>query len=383
MFQLPQFYQDHLKKQFNLPQYLTLCILVNLLQNLKTVRLEEIAKRFPYPIKLRSRIKKLQRFLSLENWKIETIWFPISNSWIINQWESKKVIYLVIDRTQWQNINILMVSLVYNQRAIPVYFTLLDKKGSSNLCEQKQVLEPSINLLIEYKIIVLGDREFCSVDLAKWLSVEKQVYLSLRLKKNEYVELETDIWFRLSELGLRPGFSVYYGGIKVTKTKGFSGINLAAKWKRNYGNKSSKEPWFILTNLENMSETISAYSKRMGIEKMFRDLKLGGYNLESTKVENERLISLIILIILAYSYSTFIGEEIKRKGISEYLVRPTEKGRRYKRYSDFSIGLNAIKWLSEICFFQEQLEELTSLFPQKHSYYPQGMRAISLIQSAL
>ncbi len=34
-------------------------------------------------------------------------------------------------------------------------------------------------------------------------------------------------------------------------------------------------------------------------------------------------------------------------------------------------------------FFQEQLEELTSLFPQKHSYYRQGMRAISLIQSAL
>ncbi len=132
-----------------------------------------------------------------------------------------------------------------------------------------------------------------------------------------------------------------------------------------------------------MSETISAYSKRMGIEEMFRDLKLGGYNLESTKVNNERLISLIILITLSYSYSTFIGEEIKRKGISEYLVRPTEKGRRYKRYSDFSIGFNAIKWLSEICFFQEQLDELTSLFPQKQSYYRQGMRAISLIQSAL
>lgn len=53
-----------------------------------------------------------------------------------------------------------MGSLVYNHRAIPVYFTLLDKKGSSNLSEQKQVLEPSINLFIEYKIIVLGDRNF-------------------------------------------------------------------------------------------------------------------------------------------------------------------------------------------------------------------------------
>ena len=82
-------------------------------------------------------------------------------------------------------------------------------------------------------------------------------------------------------------------------------------------------------------------------------------NIYSTKVNNERLISLIILITLSYSYSTFIGEKIKRKGISEYLVRPTEKGKRYKRCSDFSIGLNALKWLSEIWFFQEQLDELT------------------------
>ena len=99
-------------------------------------------------------------------------------------------------------------------------------------------------------------------------------------------------------------------------------------------------------------------------------------------MENERLISLIILITLAYSYSTFIGEQIKRKGISEYLVRPREKGRSYKRHSDFSIGLNALNFLDGISFFQKQLEELTSLFPQKNRYYRQGMRAISLIQSS-
>jgi len=47
------------------------------------------------------------------------------------------------------------------------------------------------------------------------------------------------------------------------------------------------------------------------------------------------------------------------------------------------MGLDAIKWLSEICLFQEQLEELTSLFLQKHFYYRQDMRTISLVQSAL
>ena len=383
MFQLPPIYQQHLKNQFNLTQYLTIYILVNLLQNLKTVRLEEIARRFPFPIKLRSRIKKLQRFLSLKQWNIISVWFPLIKQYIIERWKTGTTIYLVIDRTQWGTINILMISLIYNNRAIPVYFELLNKKGSSNLEEQKQVLSPSLNLFKEYKIVVLGDREFCSVDLAKWLSSMKGVYFSLRLKKNEYVELETDIWFRLDELCLQPGMSFYIQGIKVTKSKGFSGGNLVGKWRRNYRQKSSKEPWFLLTNLDSLSDSISAYKKRMGIEEMFRDLKLGGYNLESTNLKNERLTALIIIITLAYSHSTFMGEKIKNKGISEYLVRPTEKGRNYKRHSDFSIGLNASNFLDGIHFFQKQIEELTSLFPQKNRYYRQGIRAISLIQSAL
>ncbi len=153
---LPHLYQENLKKQFNFSEYLTLCILLNLLHNLKNVRLEEIARRFPYPIKLRSRIKKLQRFLSLKKWTIEQVWFPIIKSLISDSYSENNFIYLVIDRTQWGVINILMVSIIHNNRAIPIYFDLLNKKGSSNFQEQKEVLEPSLNLLKEYKIVVLG-----------------------------------------------------------------------------------------------------------------------------------------------------------------------------------------------------------------------------------
>lgn len=383
MFKLPEFYSNHLKKQFNYPQYLILSILINLLENLKIVRLEELARRFPYPIKLKSRVKKLQRFLSLKQFKLNSLWFPIIKAWIETEWKPGEVIYLVIDRSQWGKINLLMVSIVYNHRAIPLYFCLLDKKGNSNLAEQKKVLSPTLTLLKGYKIVVLGDREFCGVKLAKWLSQEEKVYLSLRLKKNEYVELEGEFWFQLSELGLEPGISLYYQGIKVTKTKGFSGFNLAAKWRRNYRGKSSKEPWYILTNLDSLSAATSAYSKRMGIEEMFRDFKLGGYSLESTNVENERLISLILLITLAYSFSTFTGQKIKDKGVAEYVTRPTEANRKYRRHSNFSIGLNGINWLESLAFFHDEMQELISLYPEKKDYYRQGLRAASLIQSAL
>ena len=60
--------------------------------------------------------------------------------------------YLVIDRSQWRAINLLMVSIVYAQRAIPVYFTLLPKKGNSNLEQQQQVLSQGYFILKRDKI---------------------------------------------------------------------------------------------------------------------------------------------------------------------------------------------------------------------------------------
>ena len=251
---LPDFYSQHLQKHFSQPQYLLLVILIHLLPNLQTVKLESLARSFPYPILERSRVKKIQRFLSLPQLKVKTIWFPIVFNWIEQQWNSGEVIHLVIDRSQWRTINLLMVSVVYRRRSIPINFTLLEKKGNSNLSQQQQVLSPVLELLSHYKIIVLGDREFCGVDLARWLSVDQQVYLSLRLRKSAYVELEPQIWFQLKQLGLVPGMSLYYQGIKVTKTKGFGGFNLAAKHKRTYRNSSSIEPWYLLTNLGSLSE---------------------------------------------------------------------------------------------------------------------------------
>ena len=276
-----------------------------------------------------------------------------------------------------------MVSLMYDKRGIPIYFRLLPKKGNSNLAEQKKVLSPVFQLLKGFKIVVLGDREFCSVELGKWLSEPEKIYFSLRLKKNEYVELESQIWFQLKELGLSPGTALFYEGIRVTKTKGFGGFNLAAKYGRDYRQKSCKEPWYILTNLGTLSAATSAYSKRMGIEEMFRDFKRGGYNLEITQVTGDRLIALILLISLAYCLSTFNGKSIKCKGVSNYVARPTEPRRTYRRHSNFSIGLHGPNWVDSMVFFPDLVQELLRFSTGKNDYYRQGMRAASLIQSAL
>lgn len=54
-----------------------------------------------------------------------------------------------------------MISLVSEHRAIPIYFELLPKLGSSGLAEQLALIAKVLPLLKEYKKVVLGDREFC------------------------------------------------------------------------------------------------------------------------------------------------------------------------------------------------------------------------------
>jgi hypothetical protein len=66
---------------------------------------------------------------------------------------------LVIDRTQWKDRNLMMLSLVWGQHALPVYWQLLSTKGSSNLAAQTKVLAPVVRLLRPYRVVLLGDRE--------------------------------------------------------------------------------------------------------------------------------------------------------------------------------------------------------------------------------
>lgn len=377
----PIFYQAHLESQLSRSQYLILSILINLLQSLKQVSLEALATAFPFPVLFDSRRKKIQRFLSFPQLNIETIWLPIIKSWLADDFPLHQVIYLVIDRTSWGKINLLMISLVWEKRAIPIYFELLTKLGSSNFEEQKAVISRVLPLFRGYKTVVLGDREFCSVTLGNWLRQEK-LYFCLRLRKDEFVELANGMWLQLSNLGLAPGVSFYLQGVKVTKTKGFIGFNVACKWKRKYQGWHPEEGWFILSNLENLDAAITAYKRRFRIEEMFRDFKSGGYNLEGTGASGQRLISLILLIAIAYTSATMQGKKIKRMGIQKYVGRVKERSRTQRRHSSFYIGLYGQIWVN----FMEQCNELVAslmkLNINKRPFYQQGLRAMKLIISA-
>jgi hypothetical protein len=377
---IPTFYRLHLEKKLTLAQFKLIEILLPVIQSEKQIRLERLSRVFPSLITSESRRRKLQRFLDLPNLTISLIWFPLITYWLTTYCRVGTRLSIAIDRSQWGYINLFMVSLIWEKRAIPLYWSLLPKLGNSNFESQTTNLEQILPLFSEYKLIVLGDREFCSVDLGNWLK-SKGVSFCLRLKKNHCIEMEHLIWQRLDELGIVPGTSLYIQGKRVRKTRPATGFELACKWKRNYGKSQVKEAWFILTDLGSLPAAINAYKQRMGIEEMFRDCKKGGYDLEGTSLKGNRLINMILLMTLAYSSAIFQGTEVRKKQVQKYVSRRKEPKKKYRRRSTFGVGVDAKKWVDYLEQYAVEMQQLMNLTPSKRRFYEQGLRAATLIRS--
>lgn len=273
-----------------------------------------------------------------------------------------------------------MISIVYDKRAIPIYWKLFPKLGSSSFTEQTKLLAKVFPLLTMNKTVVLGDREFCSAQFANWLR-KKNLYFCLRLKKSEYIQVAGLFWYQLNDIGLNPGCSIFLQGIKVTKTHQIEALTLVGLWRRKVSGIHPKEAWLIFTNLKNFKAAIVAYKQRFDIEEMFKDFQSGGDNLEETHVSDDRLISLILIIAFADTLATLNGQSLKRMGVQKYIGRVKEYGRLIRRHSSFYIGLYSQDWISCIKPCWELVMEFMRLNRNKLEYDLRGLRAMKLIMS--
>jgi hypothetical protein len=127
---LPIFYQAQLQKYLSQPQLITLKLLVWLLQSHKQVKIERLAATLPLPIQHNSRRRHIQRFLSLNKLSVVLLWFPLIQQIMSRQIAKGKQLIIALDRTQWKENNILMASVIYLNRALPICKDCIGEKGS-------------------------------------------------------------------------------------------------------------------------------------------------------------------------------------------------------------------------------------------------------------
>ncbi|MFN5514783.1 MAG: IS4 family transposase [Cyanobacteriota bacterium] len=395
---LPEPYQKILKANLTESQYITICLLILLIQNHRQVKLSTLASVFPQPIHYDSRRKSLKRFLSLPKVSLKLLWLPLIKYWIrqveggkgLNREQrryqmrlkSKSQGYwiLAIDRTEWKKRNILMVTVIWGTHALPIYWELLDARGACSIQVQKRLLKKVLPLFKTRSIIVVGDKEFHSPHLAQWLQ-SRNVYFALRQKKSLHFQENLGEEYKiLKEQDFKPGMSKFYQGIYCNKGDGLGSFNLAVYWKRKYRQKAPKDPWYILTNLPSLKKTLAIYRCRWGIEQFFKDCKSGGYNLEDTRVNDTRFMALLLIIVLSYSITTLHGQWLQRANLDMYAGRLQEESDKYPKHSSFSLALYGQRWRVAMEIWSDLALQLILLKPHKALFFQRGLHALSLIQ---
>lgn len=351
----------------------------------------------------KSRKRSLQRFLLLPQLRVKLLWFPLLKYWIrqvengtaLNRQQRRHFKKLkrkqggfwviAIDRTQWQKHNVFMASLIWGTHALPLYFEEVGHPGNSNLACQKRLIKQVLRLFKskKYPLLILGDREFHSPKLAAWLD-SRSLAFCLRQRKNLHFKPQDTVEYQIiGQAGFKPGQSQFYTQVLCNKEDDIGPLNLAVYWKRKYRQKGPKDPWYILTNLPTLKQTLTLYRCRWGIEQMFKDMKTSGYNLEKTKVHNTRFWALLLLIMIAYTIATLYGQRLRHTEAENYAARIHEYTHEPLRTSDFHVGLYGYAWLFSMALWTDFVLPLLALKPHKRLYFQRGFKALSLMKQEL
>jgi hypothetical protein len=119
----------------------------------------------------------------------------------------------------------------------------------------------------------------------------------------------------------------------VFKQRGHIPAHARAVWSVGY-----EQPWALVTNDERL--TGHEYARRNWQEQSFRDLKSGGWHWGESRVRHpEHVARLLVLLVLAYTWTVALGSQAIAAGHAHPLLRQSN-GNYRRLWSVFREGLN-------------------------------------------
>lgn len=300
----------------------------------RTVNLSEIALAFISDATPNSRYKRLNRFFA--GFKVDIL---VIGRWLFKLFfPADKPVYLIIDRTNWywgkEKINIFMLSIAYEGIAIPVYWILLDKAGSSSAQEQIQLIENFLKGFDNVKIEgLLADREFGNGEFFSWLNKQK-IPFYIRIKEDSIVRVKNKKLFSAERLfrHVNPNNHEIYG--LMCEVFGAKVYLAASRSERG-------ELMIIVTNAK-VKQAIAIYLRRWEIENLFQSLKGRGFRFEETRMAiHERIEKLVAVLAIAFSFAHKTGEWHAEK--RPIRMSKQKDGTYRPRNSFFRYGLDFIR----------------------------------------
>jgi Transposase DDE domain len=313
----------------------TLALLMVGIFEARDVRLSRMAARVPLAIQEDNVAQRFRRWLKNPHVDVRVLYDPVAFSTLGALRHTR--LRSQIDRTAVnQQINVLMMSVDYRKRAIPLLGQVLPHKGSSTFKERKAVLAHLDDLLpAGCQGVILGDREFGTADMMRSIRLHHWDFC-LPVKGSHFIQLAPGVWSKLKDLAPQPGTHYFLTDVVFTQAQCYGPLHFALACQIG-----STDPWFIGTNLIPTRRTLRDYARRFGCEEMFSDLKARGFHLDLSQLQHpDRFSRLLLAVALLYVWVLSLARRLCFTAAAKsFTARPL-----FQRYSRFQF---ARRWLAK------------------------------------
>jgi hypothetical protein len=277
-----------------------LSLLVATMLHVRSANLVELASGLPRPSdRWDMGYQWISRFLANDLVSCDAVMQPFASEILARLAETGDPVPLILDQSKVSDRHqVLMLSVRWGERALPVAWRVEDTDGAIGFAVQRDLLDAVRGWLpAETRVTLHGDRFYGTPDLIRGCQDRGWDY-RLRLKGN----LQTWIGSRKTTTGDLALSGVHY----------FQDVALTGKRVRtNIGiihDAGHAEPWIIAMSAEPSYLSTLEYSRRWGIEPMFSDFKSRGFGIQETQIQYpDRLGRLILVMSLALYWAVSTG----------------------------------------------------------------------------
>jgi hypothetical protein len=335
-------------------QLKTLALVVVGVTQSVSAQLGKIARAMPLDTTQYAKEQRLRRFLDNQRITQTDHYQPLVRKALIGLKGQK--VQLLIDRVLLRDHhNILVVSIGFRRRSLPLAWKALSHRGKSSLADQQEVLMQALATLPErVRVSVHGDSEFRGRELFEWLR-QQRCDAMLGAYGNTYVSLTVDGPRQMLETWLRDRSTVVYLQDVYLTEAAFGPVSVIAWWV-----KDADGQWMVrgvMTNLPATWQTYLRGSRRMWIETVFRDWQSGGFHLDRCGImDRDRVAHLLLPLAIAYLWLVAVGRWVVKRG---YRCLIDDGEARSWHYSLFQLGVG---WKEHLASYTLAIPVLLHLY---------------------
>jgi hypothetical protein len=301
------------------------------LLEVKRAVLSELAREIVLPIKFNHRLRRIWRFLTKTTFDYQTSCQALL-VWVVSGLKDRKYLEIILDWTQIRQDHVLVFSIPYHKRSIPLFwFVAAPDDYSPHKLEVACLYRflAAVPLALRSKLVFVADRGFAKVEFFQLLNKLELGYV-IRVCGKVWIN-HKDYRGVLRQIPLSVKCIRWLPQATYRQTKGIN-LNLLLKYEKD-------DPVYLVSNLNCADTVLRIYGRRMTIEEGFRDLKDGFLFNRLRLTRPDKVGKMLLVGVLAYLFALMAGSNAERMPHLTQFITITAKRRSKKLLSAFRIGL--------------------------------------------